>query len=127
MEFGDAFDALMDESNYMDAAQVLAGLAGSVVARNGVDSRFDLPDEVYGLGVAGGAGTGEQTAARGWHLPSSRAGHSRSGSTNSVPQNRQTIGGRPSSPAARSTRLTPPPHDRLSTRSVQSGPTSYPN
>jgi hypothetical protein len=55
MEFGDAFDALMDESNYMDAAQVLAGLAGSVVARNGVDSRVDLPDEVYGLGVAGGA------------------------------------------------------------------------
>jgi len=50
-----ATDAITSTDNYMTAGMVLGGLAGSVVLRNGVDSRFDLPDEVYGLVVAGGA------------------------------------------------------------------------
>lgn len=93
MEFGDAFDALMDESNYTDAARVLAGLAGSVVARNGVDSRFDLPDEVYGLGVAGGAGTGKQTAA-GTSLRRARDTRARDRRTRSRRTGRRPAGGR---------------------------------
>ena len=52
-EFGDAFDAIGDTEMWMEAGMVLAGLAASVVLRNGIDSRFDLPDEVYGLVVAG--------------------------------------------------------------------------
>lgn len=50
-----ATDAITSTDNYMTAGMVLGGLAGSVVLRNGIDSRFDLPDEVYGLAVAGGA------------------------------------------------------------------------
>ena len=54
-DFGDAFDGLSDTDNLMDAGMVLAGLAASVVVRNGIDSRMDLPDEVYGVGVAAAA------------------------------------------------------------------------
>jgi len=54
-EFGDAFSELADTDNMMEAAMVLAGLGASVVTKNGIDSRFDLPDEVYGVGVAAGA------------------------------------------------------------------------
>lgn len=50
-----ATDAITSTDKYMTAGMVLGGLAGSVVLRNGIDSRFDLPDEVYGLAVAGGA------------------------------------------------------------------------
>jgi hypothetical protein len=50
-----ATDAITSTDNYMTAGMVLGGLAGSVVLRNGIDSRVDLPDEVYGLAVAGGA------------------------------------------------------------------------
>lgn len=52
-DFGDAFDNLADQETYMNGAMVLGGLGASVVVKNGIDSRFDLPDEVYGLGVAG--------------------------------------------------------------------------
>lgn len=48
-----ATDAITSTDNYMTAGMVLGGLAGSVVLRNGIDSRVDLPDEVYGLAVAG--------------------------------------------------------------------------
>lgn len=66
MDFGNATDALMDESMWYDAAQVLAGLGASVVLKNGIDSRFDAPDEVYGLAVAGGsAAMGYPTVAVG--------------------------------------------------------------
>jgi len=51
-EFGDAFDAIGDTEMWMEAGMVLAGLAASVILKNGIDSRFDLPDEVYGLVVA---------------------------------------------------------------------------
>jgi hypothetical protein len=54
-DFGDATDAVTDEENWMDAAAVLAGLGGAVVLRNGIDSRFEMPDEVYGVVVAAGA------------------------------------------------------------------------
>ncbi|UXF51039.1 MAG: hypothetical protein HQRvContig05_36 [Haloquadratum phage sp.] len=54
-EFGDAFDAVGDTEMWMEAGMVLGGLAASVVLRNGIDSRFDLPDEVYGLVVAAAA------------------------------------------------------------------------
>lgn len=51
-EFGDAFDAVGDTDMWMEAGLVLGGLAASVVLKNGIDSRFDLPDEVYGVVVA---------------------------------------------------------------------------
>ncbi|MFB6302775.1 MAG: hypothetical protein ABEH78_07950 [Haloferacaceae archaeon] len=53
MDFGDAFDGVSDTENWMNAAAVLAGLGVSVVMKNGIDSRFDAPDEVYGLVTAG--------------------------------------------------------------------------
>lgn len=53
MDFGDAFDGVMDEQNWRAAGGVLAGLGISVVMKNGIDTRFDLPDEVYGLVTAG--------------------------------------------------------------------------
>lgn len=54
-EFGDAFSELADTDNMMEAGMVLGGLGASVVVKNGIDSRFDLPDELYGVGVAAGA------------------------------------------------------------------------
>ncbi|TKX79551.1 hypothetical protein EXE53_15415 [Halorubrum sp. SD626R] len=51
-EFGDATDAIGDTEMWTEAAMVLGGLAAAVVLRNGIDSRFDLPDEVYGVIVA---------------------------------------------------------------------------
>jgi hypothetical protein len=51
-DFGDAFDNLADSEAWMNGGMVLAGLGASVVAKNGIDSRFDLPDEVYGVLVA---------------------------------------------------------------------------
>jgi len=50
-----ATDAVSNTDNWMTAGMVLGGLAAAVVLRNGIDSRFDLPDEVYGVVVAGGA------------------------------------------------------------------------
>jgi hypothetical protein len=52
-DFGDAFDNLADSDAYVDGGMVLAGLGASVVAKNGIDPRYDFPDEVYGLAVAG--------------------------------------------------------------------------
>jgi hypothetical protein len=57
MNFGNAFDELADTDTYMTAGMVLAGLAAAVVVKNGIDSRYDLPDEVYGIAVAAGAYT----------------------------------------------------------------------
>jgi len=54
-EFGDAFDELAQTDNYVTAGMVLGGLAAAVVVGNLVDPRMDLPDEVYGVAVAGGA------------------------------------------------------------------------
>jgi len=54
-EFGDAFDAVSDTGMWREAGLVLSGLAASVVLKNGIDSRFDLPDEVYGVVVAAAA------------------------------------------------------------------------
>lgn len=51
-DFGDAFDNLADQDAWMNGGMVLAGLGASVVVKNGIDSRFDLPDEVYGVAVA---------------------------------------------------------------------------
>ena len=61
-----ATDALADTDNYTDAGMVLAGLAISIVMKNGIDSRFNLPDEAYGLVTAGlGASMGYQLVAIG--------------------------------------------------------------
>lgn len=61
-----ATDALANTDNYMDAGMVLAGLAVSIVMKNGIDSRFNLPDEVYGLVTAGlGAAMGYELVAIG--------------------------------------------------------------
>lgn len=54
-DFGEAFDAVGDTDMWMEAGLVLGGLAASVVLKNGIDSRFDLPDEIYGVAVAAGA------------------------------------------------------------------------
>ena len=54
-DFGDATDALTNGELWTDAAFVLGGLAASVILKNGIDSRFDLPDEVYGVVVAAGS------------------------------------------------------------------------
>lgn len=50
-----ATDAMMSTDMYREAAFVLGGMAGAIVVRNLVDPRFDLPDEIYGLAVGGGA------------------------------------------------------------------------
>jgi len=61
-----ATDALGDMDNYMDAGMVLAGLGISIVVKNGIDPRFDAPDEVYGLVTAGlGAAMGYELVAIG--------------------------------------------------------------
>lgn len=61
-----ATDALANTDNYIDAGMVLAGLAISIVMKNGIDSRFNLPDEVYGLVTAGlGAAMGYELVAIG--------------------------------------------------------------
>jgi hypothetical protein len=61
-----ATDALADTDNYTDAGMVLAGLAISIVMKNGIDSRFNLPDEAYGLVTAGlGAAMGYELVAIG--------------------------------------------------------------
>ena len=54
-DFGPATDALSDTDMWTEAGMVLSGLAASVVLKNGIDSRFDLPDETYGVVIAGGA------------------------------------------------------------------------
>ncbi|WP_144901355.1 hypothetical protein [Halobellus captivus] len=54
-ELSNATEAVTDTDLWMEAGMVLAGLAGSVVLKNGIDSRFDLPDELYGVVVAAGA------------------------------------------------------------------------
>jgi hypothetical protein len=50
-----ATDAITSVDMYREGAMILAGMGAAVVAKNVIDSRMDLPDEVYGLGV-GGAG-----------------------------------------------------------------------
>jgi hypothetical protein len=56
-DLSDATDAVSDTDMWMEAGMVLGGLAASVVLKNGIDSRFDLPDETYGIVVAAGAAT----------------------------------------------------------------------
>ena len=56
-DFSEATDAVTDTDLWMEAGMVLGGLAASVVLKNGIDSRMDLPDEIYGVLVAAGAAT----------------------------------------------------------------------
>ena len=84
-DFGNAVDAVGDTDMWMEAGLVLAGLAASVVLRNGIDSRFDLPDEVYGLVVAGsGAAMGYNKMAIGGMAHTSIKGAERVGFKSTV-------------------------------------------
>jgi|GEM_PF-5563734 len=49
MEIADATEPLTDSETYMQAGAGLAGYMGGTVAENVIDSRFDAPDEAYGI------------------------------------------------------------------------------
>jgi len=56
MDFADATDPLMDTETYYQAGAGLAGYMGGFVAENVIDSRVDVPDELYGIAVIAAAG-----------------------------------------------------------------------
>lgn len=54
MNFGDAFDTLANDDFWLDVVMLFVGYFGSVLAAMAFESVGpDLPNEVYGLGVAG--------------------------------------------------------------------------
>lgn len=55
MELDESFQALTDTEMWMDALVVLVGYLVPAVLKMLIDSRYDLPDEVYGLGTIAGA------------------------------------------------------------------------
>jgi hypothetical protein len=61
MEFGDAFDTLADDEFWMDAAMVFIGFIFPIVLANVIEGMadMDLPNELYGIGVAGAASVGD--------------------------------------------------------------------
>jgi hypothetical protein len=75
--FQQAFSTLSDTDYLMDAAKVGGGYMGGVLAKALVEGRFgqDLPDPVYGVGVAaGGAAMGQMEIAMGGGAYSAIAG-----------------------------------------------------
>ena len=55
MDFGDAFDTLADDDFWIDVAMMFVGFFGSTLAAVAFESVGpDLPNELYGLGVAAG-------------------------------------------------------------------------
>jgi hypothetical protein len=65
MEFNDSVGVLTDSETYMMAGAAGAGYMGAGIAKNVIDSRFDAPDEVYGLVVIALA---EMTGAAGYKM-----------------------------------------------------------
>ena len=57
MDFGDAFDTLADDEFWMDAVMLFIGFVLPIALANVLEGMagVDLPNEVYGVGVAGGA------------------------------------------------------------------------
>ncbi|QSG06464.1 hypothetical protein [Halapricum desulfuricans] len=55
MDFGDAFDTLADDDFWIDVAMMFVGFFGSTLAAMAFESVGpDLPNELYGIGVAAG-------------------------------------------------------------------------
>lgn len=55
MQFGDAFETLADDDFWIDIAMLFVGFFGSTLFAQVVESVGpDLPNELYGLGVAAG-------------------------------------------------------------------------
>lgn len=53
MDFGDAFDDLVDTDFWVTAASVFVGFVAPIVLANVIEARGrDLPNEVYGVGTA---------------------------------------------------------------------------
>jgi len=54
-DLSQAFDTVAEPDVWTEGVALLGGVAGGILLRRGVDSRFDLPDEAYGIGVIAGA------------------------------------------------------------------------